>query len=229
MWVVMNRLRWQALAGLLALVAILGAVLFGAAGTTRYGAAWAYLGTFFLVTAAITVDLARRDPGLLARRVHAGPAAESDPRQRLIQSIAQVAFIAMFVVPGLDRRLGWSSVPAPIEVLGEVLVVAGLLFIARVFRANSYTTATIEVAEAQPLITTGPYAIVRHPMYAGAFVFLIGTVLALGSWWGFVPLVPMVLVIAWRAIEEERVLARDLPGYAAYLTRVRSRIVPGVF
>src|SRR5262245_4786171 len=202
----MSRLNALAAAGLLGLTAALGALLFLAAGTTSYTQAWAWLGAFFLVTGAITLDLARRDPGLLSRRVRAGPVAETDPRQRLIQSLAQVAFIAMFVVPGLDRRFGWSSVPLPLVLFGFVLVVGGLLGVWVVFRANSFTSATIEVAAEQPLITTGPYGLVRHPMYAAAFVFLLGTPLALGSWWGVFALVPMFLVIGWRAVEEERVL-----------------------
>lgn len=225
----MSRLNLLAAAGLLGLVAVLGVVLFVSAGKTQNWQAWVYLATFFAVTGGITLDLARRDPGLLSRRVRAGPVAETDPRQRVIQSLAQVAFLAMFVLPGLDRRFGWSSVPVGIVALGEALVVGGLLGVFLVFRANSFTSATIEVAEAQPLITTGPYGLVRHPMYSAALVFLLGTPLALASWWGLLALGPMVLVIGWRAIEEERVLARELPGYVAYSARTRWRLLPGVF
>src|SRR5262245_40175530 len=204
----------------------MGALLFGFAGTLRYLEAWIYLGLFFGLSAIITLDLLRRDPALLERRMKGGPIAEPRPLQRLIMLGASLGFIGLLVLPALDFRFKWSTVPPGLVLLGDVLFVLGFGFIARVYRENTYTSATIEVAENQRVIDTGPYAVVRHPMYASATVYLIGIPLALGSYWGFVPLGLMLPVLIWRLLDEERLLARELPGYTDYQRRVRYRLVP---
>ncbi len=158
-----------------------------------------------------------------------GPAAESETSQRLIQSIASLAFVALFVVSGLDHRYGWTHVPLPVVALGDLLVALGLYVVFRVFAENTFAAATIETAPEQQVIATGPYAIVRHPMYVGALVMLAGVPLALGSVVGLVALVPMKLAIVVRAVAEERYLDAHLPGYAGYRARVRYRFVPRVW
>ena len=140
-----------------------------------------------------------------------------------------IGFIAPLVVPALDFRFGWSAVPLGGIVVGDVLVVIGFYFISLVYRANTFTSATIEVAEDQKVISTGPYAIVRHPMYASASLYLLGTPLALGSYWGLVVLGAMMPFLLWRLFDEERFLARNLPGYTEYRKRVRYRLVPFVW
>jgi protein-S-isoprenylcysteine O-methyltransferase Ste14 len=220
------RVITQAIAGLAFLLAVLGAALFGAAGTLAYWQAWAFLAVFGAATAAITIDLSRRDPALLARRVRAGPLAEPTARQKLIQGAASAAFLAIFVVAGLDRRAGWSRVSAAVVIVGDLLALVGLAIVAAVFRANTYTSAVITVERDQAVVTTGPYRLVRHPMYAGALVLLLGAPLALASWWGLAPVAALGAVIVARLLDEERVLARDLPGYAAYRARVHHRLVP---
>jgi len=205
------------------------ALIFVPAGTLHYWQGWAYLVLFCGLSALITLDVMRRDPALLERRLRGGPMAETRPLQRLIMLGASIGFIGLLVVPALDVRFGWSRVPVPIVVLGDVLFVLGFGFIGRVYRENSYTSATIELAEGQRVISTGPYAVVRHPMYASALVYLAGTPLALGSWWGLLALGFIAPFLVWRLLDEERLLAHDLPGYTSYQARVRYRLVPGVW
>jgi protein-S-isoprenylcysteine O-methyltransferase Ste14 len=219
----------QAFLGLGALIAVVGVLLFAVAGTARYAEAWVFLGLFFGASLAVTLYLMKRDPKLLERRVKAGPVAEQRPKQRLIQLLASGAFLAILAVPALDHRLGWSRVPLPLVVGGDVLVACGFLAVFLVFRANSYASAVIEVGAEQKVIDTGPYALVRHPMYAGALVLLAGIPLALGSFWGLLVLAPFTAVIAWRLLDEEAVLLQQLPGYADYRTRTRYRLIPLVW
>jgi protein-S-isoprenylcysteine O-methyltransferase Ste14 len=222
----MATLQMRAWVGLAALAMIMGLVLFVCAGTLRYWQAWVYLILFFGLSTVITRDLIRRDPALLERRLKAGPTAEQRPQQRVVMLGASLGFIGLLVLPALDRRFAWSPVAPGGVVVGDVLFVLGFGFIGRVYRENTYTSATIEVAEGQQVITTGPYAVVRHPMYASALLYLIGTPLALGSYWGFVALAFMVPFLVWRLADEERLLARDLPGYTDYQQHVRYRLVP---
>lgn len=219
----------KAFAGLAFLLTVLAAALFVPTWTLAWWHAWAFLAVFGAAVIAITVDLALHDPALLARRVKAGPVAERQRTQQVIQSFASLAFVAMFVVPGLDHRRGWSRVPDAVAIAGDALVAVGLAVVWRVFRANSYTSATIEVAREQHLVSTGPYAVVRHPMYAGALVMCVGIPLALGSWWGFAPVVALAAVIVWRLLAEEQTLASELPGFVDYRARIRYRLVPGIW
>jgi protein-S-isoprenylcysteine O-methyltransferase Ste14 len=215
----------KAFAGLAFLLAVLGAALFAPAWTLAYWQAWVFLGVFASATIAITIDLAVRDPALLARRVQAGPVAERQRVQQVIQSIASLAFLAIFVIASLAHR----GVPVGIVIAGDVLVALGLGAVALVFRANTFTSAVIDIEQGQQVVSTGPYAIVRHPMYAGALVMLIGVPLALGSWWAFVPVSVLAAVIVWRLLDEETLLARELAGYDDYRRKVRRRLVPGVW
>jgi protein-S-isoprenylcysteine O-methyltransferase Ste14 len=225
----MGSLIWRAFGGLLFLLVVLAVALFLPAGTLDYWQAWVFLAVFSLAVLAITLYLLRRDPQLLERRTSAGPVAEKEQSQRLIQSLASLAFVALFVVCAIDHRLGWSTVPLAVVVLGDVLVALGLLAVFLVFKENTFTSATIEVGAEQRVISTGPYALVRHPMYAGALVMLLGVPLALGSWWGLLVVVAMASVIVWRLLDEEKYLAKNLPGYPEYLRQVRYRLLPLVW
>jgi protein-S-isoprenylcysteine O-methyltransferase Ste14 len=223
------RLRVKAILGLVHLDAWLALLTLWPAGTLAYWQAWLFLAVFTACTLAITLWLMKHDPALLERRTKVGPVAEAEPSQKLIQSIASLAFVALFVVAGLDHRYAWTHAPVPLVVLGDLLVALGLYLVFRVFAANTFTSATIETAPEQQVISTGPYAIVRHPMYVGALVMLAGVPLALGSVVGLVALVPMKLAIMARAVAEERYLDAHLPGYAGYRARVRYRFVPRVW
>jgi protein-S-isoprenylcysteine O-methyltransferase Ste14 len=222
----MATLKVRAWLSLAALAAVMGLLLFGSAGTLRYAQAWLYLLLFFGLSAAITLDLMHRDPALLERRMKGSPTAERRPLQRGIMLGASLGFISLLVVPALDFRFHWSVVPLGGVVLGDVLFVLGFGFIGRVYRENTFTSATIEVTEGQRVIQTGPYAVVRHPMYASASLYLWGTPLALGSYWGLLGLAIMMPFLVWRLLDEERLLARELPGYTDYQARVRYRLVP---
>lgn len=225
----MPHLFLKALAGLSNLVFWLGVALFLPAWTFHYWQAWVFVGVFTSCVLAITIDLMKRDPALLERRMQVGPTAEKRTSQKILQSFASLAFLALFIVPSLDHRFGWSSVSVYVVGAGDLLVVLGLYAVLLVFKANTFTSATIEVRPEQRIVSTGPYAIVRHPMYAGALVMLVGIPLALGSWWGLLGVVPMTLVLALRLLDEEKVLGTELAGYAEYREKVRYRLVPGVW
>jgi protein-S-isoprenylcysteine O-methyltransferase Ste14 len=211
------------------LASVMCALLFGAAGTTHYWQAWVYVSIFLGASALTTLYLMKKDPALLARRMRGGPMFEKEGTQRIIMVFTSLGFIALLVVPALDHRFGWSAVPAWLVVLGDVLVAIGFYFIFVAYRENTFTAATIEVAADQKVITTGPYAVVRHPMYASGSLYVLGTPLALGSYWGFLALAATAPFLLWRLLDEERILTRDLPGYAEYRQRVRHRLVPKVW
>jgi protein-S-isoprenylcysteine O-methyltransferase Ste14 len=168
----------------------------------------------------------RHDPALLQRRMRGGPFAEGERSQKIIMTITSLAFVALLIVPGLDRRYGWSSAPDWVAILGDMLLLTGWAGILAAFRANSYAAATIQVASGQTVISTGPYAVVRHPMYTAALVMFLGMPLSLGSWWGALVMVALLPTLAWRLLDEERVLLRDLNGYAEYRRKVRWRLIP---
>jgi protein-S-isoprenylcysteine O-methyltransferase Ste14 len=222
----MTHLEQRAWLSLVVLAVVMGLLLFVPAGTVRYWQAWVYLTLFVGASALTTLSLMRRDPALLERRMRGGPLAEKRPAQRVIMLFTSIGFIALLVVPALDHRFGWSAVPIPVVLLGDLLVAIGFWFIFLVYRVNTFTSATIEIAPDQQLVRTGPYAIVRHPMYASASIYLLGTPLALGSYWGVLVLPALLPFLAWRLLDEERLLAQSLPGYPDYQKEVRHRMVP---
>ena len=225
----MEDVNKKAFTGLVALVIALAALIFLPAWTLDYWQAWIFLAVFSVSVLAITIYLMKNDPKLLERRINAGPTAEKEQSQQIIQFLAQFAFIAMLVVPAFDHRLGWSTVPPYVVIAGDILVALGLFFVFLVFKENTYTSAIIEVGADQKIIATGPYALVRHPMYIGALVMLLGVPLALGSWWGLLAIVPITLVIVWRLLDEEKFLAMNLAGYSDYQTKVRYRLLPFIW
>ena len=225
----MNNLIQKTVVGFLTLLLALAVAIFGPAGTLNFWQGWFYLLAFFGSTLLITLYLVKYDQTLLESRTEAGPTAETDKRQQVIQSLASLFFIGLFVIPGFDHRYHWSSVPTPIVWIADGFVVLGFLFIFFVFKENSYTSAVIEVADKQKVVSTGPYALVRHPMYLGAGVMLLATSPALGSWMGVPMAILLMLVIAVRAVEEEKFLRANLQGYAQYTQTVRYRLIPFVW
>ncbi|AKU90854.1 methyltransferase family protein [Vulgatibacter incomptus] len=225
----MDALDAKAWIGIVRLAMVLGLATFLPAWTLAWWQAWTCIGVFVACAGAITAYLVRHDRALLARRVRAGPAAEKEFTQKVIQSLAFVAFLAVFVVPALDRRFGWSRVPIGISIVGDGVVVLGFWIVFRVLRENTFASAAIEVTSEQRVISTGPYAYVRHPMYSGALLLIVGVPPALGSWVGLGAVAPFALVIVWRLRDEERFLAKSLEGYESYCARVRYRLVPLVW
>jgi protein-S-isoprenylcysteine O-methyltransferase Ste14 len=188
-----------------------------------------YLGVFFGASIPITIYLMRHDPALLQRRLAAGPTAEREPAQKIIMLIASLGFIAMLVVPALDYRYSWSNTPAYVVLLGDALAALCFAITFLAYKENTFASATVEVAQNQRVVSTGPYAIVRHPMYAGGLLVFIGTPLALDSYWGLVASIAVLPALIWRLLDEERLLSRNLPGYAEYCAKVRWRLIPRVF
>ncbi len=225
----MTTLKKKALGSLFIMFLVLASILFLGAWTLRYWQAWAYLAVFFAASALITFYLAKHDPALLKRRLRGGPWAEKERAQKIIMVFTSIGFIGLIVVPALDFRFGWSAMPPWLVAAGDMLVAVGFFIIFLVYKENSFTSATIEVAEDQKVISTGPYALVRHPMYAGALLYLLGTPLALGSWWGLAPLAATAPFLIWRIFDEEAFLAENLTGYSAYRRKVRDRLLPGVW
>jgi protein-S-isoprenylcysteine O-methyltransferase Ste14 len=228
----MSGLAFKALLSVLLLAVVMGLIIFTTAGHWTIGdywQAWVYLIVFTVISLFTTIYLIRNDPELLKRRMRGGPTAEKRASQRVIMFFTSLVFISLLVVPALDRRLGWSTVPFYVVIAGDTLVAIGFYFIFLVYRENTYTSATIEVAANQKVIETGPYSLVRHPMYASALLYLLGTPLALGSSWGLLPFAAMVPLLIWRLIDEEEMLSRELEGYRQYRERVRYRLVPGVW
>ena len=219
----------KAIAGFLQLSAVLALLLFLPAWTLRYWQAWTYLAVFLGSSLLISIDLWFRDRRLLERRLKAGPGAEGRKGQNWIRVLASFCFAALLVIPALDHRFGWSGVPGALIVVGNSLVAVGFLIVYLVFRANSFTAGTIEISCEQTVATTGPYAVIRHPMYAGALILLLGTPLALGSFWGLLALIPMTAALAARLLDEEKLLAAELPGYREYCRTVRFHLVPFVW
>jgi protein-S-isoprenylcysteine O-methyltransferase Ste14 len=225
----MNTLHKKAFGGLLFVLAAMAALLFIPAGTIDYWQAWTFLAVYFSLSLALTLYLMKNDPKLLERRIRGGPTAEKEPAQKIIMSFTTLGFIGLLVVPALDHRFGWSHMTSYAALAGDLLVAIGGFAIFFVFKENTFTSATIELAADQRVISTGLYALVRHPMYAGALVMLAGIPIALGSWWGLLVIVAIIPALIWRLLDEEKFLARNLPGYAEYQHKVPYRLIPLVW
>jgi protein-S-isoprenylcysteine O-methyltransferase Ste14 len=209
-------------AGLLAIALF----LFVPAGSLGYWQAWLYLAVLFVPLLFVVTYFLRRDPAFLARRMGF---REKEAVQRRVQALGGLVFGAGFLIPGLDFRFGWSQVPVPVVLAADVAVFLGYLLIFLVFRENSYAARTVQVESGQRVVSTGPYAVIRHPMYLGVIIMYLATPLALGSWWALPVflLLPVVLVVRIR--NEEKVLLRDLAGYDEYCRKVRYRLIPRIW
>jgi protein-S-isoprenylcysteine O-methyltransferase Ste14 len=225
----MGNLLVRTVLGFAFLMVVLALALFLPAGSLNFWQAWVYLADFALCTVLITAYLIKNDRELLAGRVQAGPVAETQRTQQIIQSLASLFFIGLFIVPGLDFRYGWSNVPPVLSLIADVFVAIGFYIVFLVFRENSYTRATIEVSAGQKVISSGPYSLVRHPMYAGASVLLLFTPIALGSWVAVPFAIPIILVVVARLLDEERFLLANLSGYAEYRQKVHHRLIPSIW
>jgi protein-S-isoprenylcysteine O-methyltransferase Ste14 len=225
----MDSLNARAWFGIAFLAAAMALALFLPAGTIDYWEAWIYLGVFFGASIPITIYLMKRNPALLRRRLKAGPTAEKRTPQRVVMLLASIGFIAMMVVPSFDHRFGWSSVPLSAIVVGNALTALCFYITFLTYKENPFTSATIEIAQDQKVISTGPYAIVRHPMYVGGLLVFLGTPVALGSYWGLLAFGVTLPGLIWRLLDEEKFLSENLVGYTGYCREVRWRLIPGIF
>jgi protein-S-isoprenylcysteine O-methyltransferase Ste14 len=219
----------RAMLGVVQVMVVLLLVLFLPAWTIDWWQAWVFCAVFGLSCLFMTLFLLQSDQALVERRMRAGPTAERETSQKIIQSFTLLLLLAILVVPALDRRFAWSAVPPAVSLVGDVLVAVGFWLIHLVFRANSFASSTVEISSGQKVISTGPYAIVRHPMYAASLPLFAGIPLALGSWWGLIPAALSVPLLIARLTAEEAFLVRGLDGYEAYRKKVRWRLVPMIW
>ena len=220
----MKTIRKALVSGLIGLV-VFGFLLFVPAGTFNYWQAWVFL-VMILATWIPSIYLLRANHTLLQRRMRGGPVAETRTVQKVVIAVWYLSMAAMFVVSALDHRFGWSPVPMAICLVGDVLVAVGLGVAMLVVSQNSYAAATVRVEAGQELVSTGLYALVRHPMYIGNLITMVGIPLALASYWGLVFVVPGLIVLALRIRDEEKLLQQELDGYREYTQKVRYRLVP---
>ena len=206
-----------------------GLMLFLPAGTFHYWQAWVFLAVFAFYTWIPSVYLVRKNPAALERRMHAGPLAETRTLQKIISTVVFICFPAMLVVSALDHRFGWSPVPTTVTVVGDILVAVGLGVAMLVVAQNGYAAANIIVESGQTLVSTGLYGLVRHPMYSGSVIMMVGVPLALDSYWGLVFVIPALVALALRIRDEEELLQQQLSGYREYEQQVHYRLVPFVW
>ena len=205
---------------------VLGLVLFLPAGTLRYWQAWVFMAVLIIPMLAVMLYFLKHDPDLLDRRLRT---REKERPQKAIIALSYPLFLAVFLLPGFDRRFGWSSVPAALVILADVVILAGYGLFVLVIRENSFASRIIEVETRQRVVSTGPYAFVRHPMYAANILIYLASPLALGSFWAFLPALLTPAILVARILNEEKVLKDKLEGYGEYLERVRFRLVPGIW
>jgi protein-S-isoprenylcysteine O-methyltransferase Ste14 len=210
-------------------LALVGLLLFWPAGTLNYWQAWVFIGVFTAATIIPSIYLARTNPAALQRRMRGGPLAEGRVIQKIVIVFAFLDLFAMVVLSVLDHRLGWSSVPGWLCVLGDVLIATGIGMAMLVIVQNNYAAATVTVETGQSVASRGLYAFVRHPMYVGNVIMMVGIPLALGSYWGLLLVIPGVLVLVSRILDEEKMLSHELAGYREYTQRVRYRLLPYVW
>ena len=211
---------------ILACFLVLAAFFFLTAGTLAYWEAWVYLFILFTPMTGLSIYLLRHDPALLERRLQY---KERRKQQKGIIALSYPIFLLAFLLPGLDKRFGWTDTPLAAIIIAQVLVLAGYAIVIWVFRENSYASRIIEVQSGQKVIDTGSYSFIRHPMYLGVGTLYILSPLALGSWLAIIPALPLLIVLFFRIRDEEIALARDLPGYIDYMLKERYRLIPGIW
>ncbi len=201
-------------------------ILFLPAGTFAYWEAWIYLAILLIPMSIVMIYFLRKAPEFLARRMKL---QEKEGEQKIIVKLALIPFLLAFILPGIDKRLGWSNVPILIIVVAEILVIIGYIFVVLVFKENQFASRIIEIVKGQKVIQSGPYRFVRHPMYMGASLMYVASPLALGSYWAIIPAVFIIPIFIARIINEEKVLTKELEGYSEYKQKTRYRLIPGIW
>ncbi|MFA5930309.1 MAG: isoprenylcysteine carboxylmethyltransferase family protein [Candidatus Micrarchaeia archaeon] len=216
----------KALLMFFAALAVVGAMLFVPAGTLEYWQAWAYMAVVFVPVVFVGIYFLAKDPAFIERRFKM---REKEKEQQLLVKLGGVIFAIGFLLPGLDRRFGWSSVPFELVLAADAIVLLGYALVFLVFKENSYAGRTIRVEKGQKVVATGPYSVVRHPMYAGTLLMYLATPIALGSYVAIWPFLLMIPLLVYRIRNEEKVLKKGLKGYSGYCRKVKCRLVPGVW
>ncbi len=219
----------KALFGLVFLLVVMWLVLFLPAWTLDFFQAWLFWLTFSISTIIITVYLLKKDIKLLEFRTKAGPTSETQKSQKIIQIFASIFFILLLILPGVDHRYHWSNIPLYLIIIGDIFVLLGFIIVFLVFKENSFASGIIETDKEQKVITTGPYRIVRHPMYTGGLLLLLFTPLALGSYWALIFALLLFVIIVIRLRYEEKFLMKNLSGYKEYCEKTRHRLIPFIW
>jgi len=207
-------------------LALLGLAFFVEAGTWKYWQAWVYIIILFLPVGGVIVYFLKKEPEVMERRIRQ---KEKETAQKWISSIIGLLLAAGFLLPGFDRRFGWSAVPTALVIAADLMFLLGYAIFVRVILENRYLSRVVEVTPDQKIITTGPYAVIRHPMYVGTILIYLFSPLALGSYWALIPMALATAVFPLRVKNEESVLLRDLSGYREYTQKVRFRLIPGIW
>lgn len=207
-------------------VTVIGLMLFLPAGSLKFWQAWLFMGTLFIPFLFVLSYLLKHDPELLERRIKF---KEKEAKEKTLIKIAQLFFFIGFLIPGLDYRYGWSNAPYWLVIASDIIIFMAYMLVFRVFKENSYASRIVEVDEKQKVITTGPYAFVRHPMYSGVIPMYLCVPLALGSYFALIFFIPGIIVIIFRIFDEEEVLLRDLKGYKEYTEKVKYRLIPHIW
>jgi protein-S-isoprenylcysteine O-methyltransferase Ste14 len=207
-------------------IIVLAGMFFLTAGTPVYPEAWLYMATLFIPMFFVFIYLIKKDPDLLARRMKM---KEKEREQKLIIKLSYIPFLISFLLPGFDKRFGWSDVPFAVVILADILVFISYCIFFLVLKENSYASRIIEVETEQKVISSGTYAKVRHPMYSVVLSMYLLSPIALGSYWAVIPMILIIPVIVARILNEEKILARDLDGYRKYMEETRYRLIPGIW
>ena len=206
---------------------LLGLCFFLPAGTFNFWEAWLYIGTFSSAMIIFLIFLIRKDPALLKRRLET---VEKRNKQKWVIWLSNLLFLSIYFIPGFDKRYEWSNVPIWLVILADLIFALGYLFFFWVMRENSYAAHNVKVEKGvQKVITTGPYAIVRHPMYSAVIIMFGITPLALGSYWGLIPLSAIFVLLYFRITDEEQLLKEELDGYKEYMKQTKYRIFPKIW
>ena len=205
---------------------ILGVIFFVPAGSFRFWEAWLYSVVIIIPMIFVVVYFLKNDPQLLESRMKH---KEKELQQKKIVIIGNILFFIAMILPGLDYRFGLSDIPAVIVFSSDAMVLAGIFIYFLVLKENSYASRIIEVQEGQKVISTGPYSVVRHPMYSAVCIIYLFTPIALGSYWAIIPMLLIIPIIVLRILNEEETLKKDLPGYTEYVTKTRYRLIPFIW
>ena len=225
----MNSLTAKALIGFVKKLLTVSLLVFVPGGLLDFWEGWLFLIVYFTPQLLTTIYLLKNDHELMQRRLKGGPAIETRVSQKVMMSLVNLFLILTVLVPAFDHRLGWSSIPPFIVIGADIAVLLGFLIQFQAFRENSFASQIVAIFPEQKVISTGPYGVVRHPMYSGALIVNLFTPLALGSWWGLPFALAWLILIILRLLDEEKLLTEQLPGYEDYCQKVHFRFVPHIW